>query len=127
VRQNLSAQKLLKSMATDQENIELLGRRVQELRGCLATRTEFARLEPGTRDRGLRPAHGEQVLAVATGEMAGAASEPATDLTSRMVADLVEFLGPQAAQAEARGTGASEPAEGTFAGRDRTPAKGAGQ
>ncbi len=109
VYQDLCAQKLQKQMAADQEQIELLSRRVQELRHGLAAATDFARLDPGVRGRGLQPARGEQVLAAATGP--AAADEPAADLAGRLVTGLVEFLGPPAAQAEAHGLERSEGGE----------------
>lgn len=115
VHQDLRAQKLQKKMAADQERIELLGRRVQELRCSLASETEFTCFDHGIRSRGLRPAHGDQVLAVAPGAAAGPADGPPADLAGRIVTGLVAFLGPPAAQAESHG---DEPPAG---GEDSEP------
>jgi hypothetical protein len=127
VRQDLRAQQLQKRMAADQERIELLGRRVQELRFRLAAWTEYTRVEPRARGRGLRPAQTEQVLAVATRPCAGPAGQAATELTDRLVAGLLEFLGPQTAQAEARDAGEPAGAERTAPRAGHAPGTGGGR
>ncbi len=101
VRQDLRAQQLEKRMTADQARIEVLSSRLQELRFRLSSTTTFSRLEPMARGRGLRPVETEQVLAVATGPRDAQAQELPNGVAGRLMAGLVEFLGPEAAQAAA--------------------------
>ncbi len=110
VRQDLRAQQLEKRMTTDQARIEVLGRRLQELRFRLSS-TTFSRLEPEARGRGLRPAELQQVLAVATGAGDARTPDVPPGAAGRLMAGLVEFLGPEAAQAAAGRSAAADAVE----------------